>query len=336
MNCNTLITSDIVQEFKPSWAHLKIKELRRRFVALFYFCRMKQKNTDHLSNSGFISKSCIVLEGGGLRGAFTAGVLEYLLESNIDFDRVIGTSAGACVGASYVSGQRGRNWKVNVEYPSDKRYMGLRHLLSKGSYFNMDFIFNDIPNSLVPFNERSFYNNSAEFDVVTTSLKSGKSVVFTRNDFQRVSLNRALVASSSIPLMAKPVKIDNELYFDGGVSDSIPVKYALKKHSRAVVVLTRPRGYRKEELSGKFLYELAFRKHPEFLKTLLNRNEEYNKTLAFCDQMEREGRLYIIAPSEEYSINRTEKNIKKREALYNHGYSLMREQVDNLRSFLSL
>ena len=117
-----------------------------------------------------MENSCIVLEGGGLRGAFTGGVMEYLLERNLNFDRIIGVSAGACVGASYLSKQKGRNLKVNVEYPSDKRFMGFRHLLATGSYFNMKFIFEEIPERLVPFDEPAFYTNSAAFDVIATSL----------------------------------------------------------------------------------------------------------------------------------------------------------------------
>lgn len=282
-----------------------------------------------------MKKTCIVLEGGGLRGAFTSGVLEYFLENNVSFDRVVGVSAGACVGASYISKQRGRNRKVNVEYPSDKRYMGFRHLITTGSYFNMKFVFEEIPNELVPFDEQAFYKNPSEFDVVATSLEDGQSVVFSRKDFKNISLNKALVASSSIPMLAKPVNIDGKLYFDGGVSDSIPVKYALSRHEKAVVVLTRPRGYRKEKLSNKLLYEVTFRKYPEFLKVLLSRNEEYNQTLDFCDQMEKEGKLFIIAPSPEFMIGRTEQNFEKRLNLYNHGYMLGSQEFEKMKAFLA-
>ena len=282
-----------------------------------------------------MKNSCIVLEGGGLRGAFTSGVLEYFLENNVIFDRVVGVSAGACVGASYISKQIGRNRKVNVEYPSDKRYMGFRHLITTGSYFNMKFVFEEIPNQLVPFDEQAFYKNPSEFDVIATSLDDGQSVVFSRDDFKNISLNKALVASSSIPMLAKPVNINGKLYFDGGVSDSIPVKYALSRHEKAVVVLTRPRGYRKEKLSNKLLYEVTFRKYPEFLKVLLSRNEEYNQTLDFCDQMEKEGKLFIIAPSPEFMIGRTEQNFEKRLNLYNHGYMLGGQEFENMKAFLT-
>lgn len=280
-----------------------------------------------------MKNSCIVLEGGGLRGAFTAGVLEYFLEMNIDFDRVIGVSAGACVGTSYISKQKGRNRKVNVDYPSDKRYMGFRHLVATGSYFNMQFVFEEIPNKLVPFDEQAFFKNPAEFDVMATSLKTGESVVFNRKDFKNIGLNKALVASSSIPILAKPVDIAGKLYFDGGVSDSIPVRYALSKHEKAVVVLTRPRGYRKERLNYKLLYEVAFKKYPEFLKVLLNRNEEYNKTLDYCEQMEKAGKLFIIAPSPEFSIRRNEQNFQKRLNFYNHGYKLICGELEKLQRF---
>lgn len=274
------------------------------------------------------------MEGGGLRGAFTSGVLEYFLENNINFDRIVGVSAGACVGASYISKQKGRNKKVNVEFPSDNRYMGFRHLITTGSYFNMKFVFDEIPNKLVPFDEQAFYESPSEFDVIATSLDSGQSVAFTRKDFENVTLNQALVASSSIPMLAKPVNIGGKLYFDGGVSDSIPVKYALSRHEKVVVVLTRPRGYRKEKLSSKLLYEVTFRKYPEFLKVLLSRNEEYNQTLDFCDRMEKEGKLFIIAPSAEFMIGRTEQNFEKRLNLYDHGYALISQKLEEMQAFL--
>lgn len=278
--------------------------------------------------------SCLVLEGGGLRGAFTSGVLECLLEQGIDFDRLVGVSAGACVGASFASKQRGRNRRVNVELPSDKRYMGLRHLVTTGSYFNMKFVFEEIPQRLVPFDERAFFEHSGEFDVVTTSLKTGRSVVFTKPEMARLGVDNVLIASSSIPLLARPVALGGEWYYDGGVADSIPVAYALQRHEKAVVVLTRPRGYRKTPLQNQFIYRFAFRKHPEFLQVLLQRSEAYNRTLDFCEQMERQGRLLLVTPSPEWMIKRMEPSLEKRVNLYNHGYNHMQENLDRLTSFL--
>ena len=213
--------------------------------------------------------------------------------------------------------------------------MGLRYLLTTGSYFNLKFVFGELPSKLVPFDEQAFFENPAKLDVLATSLHTGEPVVFSKEKLKSVSVEKALIASSSIPLMAPPVDINGHLFFDGGVADSIPVKYALSKHEKAVAVLTRPRGYRKEKLSNPFLFRFAFRKHPEFLETLLKRNDEYNKTLDFCEQMEREGKLFIIAPSAEFSISRTEKNLERRLALYQHGYQLMKQELQNMESFLS-
>lgn len=280
--------------------------------------------------------TCLVLEGGGLRGAFTSGVLEYLLEKQFWFDRVVGVSAGACVGASYISKQRGRNRVVNVEMPSDKRYMGFRHLFTTGSYFNMKFVFEEIPQRLVPFDERTFFENQVELDVLTTSLETGETCAFTKEDMSRLGVDRVLIASSSIPLLSRPVDVDGALYFDGGVSDSIPVDFALQKHAKAIVVLTRPRGYRKDEMKGTKIFEMAFRKYPKFLKTLLARNESYNKTLEYCERMEREGRIFILAPSPDYRVGRTEKSLERRIALYDHGYQLMKHEFDRMNHFLEI
>ena len=279
--------------------------------------------------------SCLVLEGGGLRGAFTSGVLEYFLENNIDFARVVGVSAGACNGASYLSHQTGRNWKVNVEAPSDKRFMGFSHLFRNGSYFNMEFIFDEIPISLVPFDEKALYQNPSEFDVIITSLSTGKSVALAKSEIADIGLNKVLRATSSIPVISKPVDINGQYYYDGGVSDSIPVKYALEKHKKAVVVLTQPRGYRKVISNSFLFYKLAFHKNPGFLHSMQTRNEEYNKTLDFCDKMEKEGRLYIIAPSPGFSVKRTEQSLAKRARLYNHGYSHTGHTMEALLRFLT-
>ncbi len=280
--------------------------------------------------------TCLVLEGGGLRGAFTSGVLEYLLEKDFWFNSVVGVSAGACVGASYISRQKGRNRIVNVEMPSDRRYMGFRHLLTTGSYFNMNFVFEEIPQRLVPFDEATFYKNPVELDVLTTSLETGETCVFTKADMTKQGVDKVLIASSSIPLLSRAVDVGGQLYFDGGVSDSIPVEFALRKHAKAVVVLTRPRGYRKEDMKGKKIFEMAFRKYPDFLNTLLTRNESYNETLEYCEKMEREGRIFILAPSSEYQVGRTEKNLERRIALYNHGYKLMIREFDNMNHFLEI
>jgi predicted patatin/cPLA2 family phospholipase len=289
-------------------------------------------NTDYLGKK--MNDSCLVLEGGGLRGTFTCGVLEYFLENQIDFDRVVGVSAGACNGASYVSRQIGRNWKVNVEVPSDKRFMGLKHLFTKGSYFNFDFIFDEVPHRLIPFDNETFYQNQCQFDINATSLSTGESVVFSKNEMSKIGLNLALRASSSIPLISKPVAINGVYFLDGGVADPIPVKYALERHEKAVVILTRPRGYRKEKTSNSILLKLAFGKSHAFLSAILKQNEVYNEAIDYCNTMERDGRLFIIAPLPEFMIKRTEHRFEKRAGFYNHGYSMAKNEMEKLLQFL--
>jgi predicted patatin/cPLA2 family phospholipase len=281
-----------------------------------------------------INNVCLVLEGGGLRGAFTSGVLEYFLENSINFECVVGVSAGACTGASYLSGQTGRNWNVNVVAPSDRRFMGLHHLLLHGSYFNMPFIFEEIPQKIFPFDEKAMYQNQSAFDIVITSSETGKPVVLSKHEISQIGLNKVLQASSSIPLISKPVHINGKYYYDGGVSDSIPVQYALDRHDKVVVILTRPRGYRKDETDNSPFYRIVFRKNPAFLNSMLSRNNEYNRTLDLCDQMESDGKLFIIAPSPEYSIKRTEPSFEKRARLYHHGYELIKYEHEKLIRFL--
>lgn len=199
----------------------------------------------------------------------------------------------------------------------------------------MKFVFEELPGRLVPFDEPAFFKNPAEFDVITTSRSSGNSIVFSKKELLEIGLNKALVASSSIPLLSRAVTIGGESYFDGGVSDSIPVEYALGMHEKAVVVLTRPRGYRKGKISNLLIYKMAFRKYPEFMKVLINRNEEYNQTLDLCERMEQDGRLFLLAPSAEFSISRTEPSLKKRMSLYLHGYRIIEKEFENLTKFLS-
>jgi predicted patatin/cPLA2 family phospholipase len=200
----------------------------------------------------------------------------------------------------------------------------------------MKFIFEEIPDRLVPFDEATYFANPIEFDIVITSLKTGNPVYLSKKDQKEIGVGKSLIASSSIPLLSQPLDINGELFLDGGVADSIPVKYALAKYQKAVVVLTRPRGYRKEENGNYAIFKFAFRKYPIFLEVLLKRNVEYNKTLDFCDWMEKEGRLFILAPSQEYLIGRTEKNYEKRLGLYNHGYSIVSQQLERFQQFLQI
>lgn len=276
----------------------------------------------------------LVLEGGGLRCTFTNGVLESLLEQGVDFARVAGVSAGACAAASYVSRQRGRNWKANVELASHPDFMGWRHLLRRGEYFNADFVFGEIPRSLVPFDETAFYANPVELDVLATSRATGRSLVFGKDDMRRLGVNRVLLASSSIPLLARGVELDGTLCFDGGVADSIPVRHGLSRGGKAVVVLTRPRGYRKKVGRSSLAMRLLLRRHPEFLEAVERRNALYNEQLDDCERLEKEGRILVLAPSPEFPVGRTERSFERRAAAYRHGQDLTRRELPRMLEFL--
>lgn len=276
----------------------------------------------------------LVLEGGGLRCTFTNGILDGFLEENLDFARVVGVSAGACAAASYVSRQIGRNWKVNVELASHPEFMGWRHLLRDGEFFNAKFTFEEIPRVLVPFDEDAFRRNSVQLDVVATSRTTGSARYFDKSDMERLGINRVLLASSSIPLLARGVALDGDHWYDGGVADSIPVHHGLSSGGKAVVVLTRPRGYRKKVSRGSPLLRLALRRHPAFLRSVEGRNALYNAQLDACDRLEQEGRILILAPSPEYPVGRTERRMERRAAAYRHGQNLAQSAMPRIRSFL--
>lgn len=277
----------------------------------------------------------LVLEGGGLRCTFTNGILDTFLQESLAFQHTVGVSAGACAAASYISRQKGRNWRVNVELASDPQFMGLRHLLLQGSYFNPKFTFQEIPDRLAPFDYTTYYSNPAEADYIATARSTGQSVVFNKDEQKRLGINEVLLASSSIPLLAPAVKLDNDYYFDGGVADSIPVEYALTKRNKAVVVLTQPRGYRKGPQGKSRMLRWSLRHYPEFLSTVLQRNERYNDTLALCERLEREGRIFVFAPEPAFVTSRTEPSQEMRGRSYRHGEQAALVALPHLREFLA-
>lgn len=201
----------------------------------------------------------LVLEGGGMRGVYTAGVLEYFLEHEIFFPYVIGVSAGAGVAASYLSKQKGRNKIVNVDYVTDPRYISFRNYLKSRQFFGMDFIFDEIPNKLVPFHYDEFYKNDAEFVVGTTDCHTGEPVYFGKEDYGQ-EIIKVIKASSSLPFIAPEVHFKERVLLDGGISDPIPIKKAQSDgYEKSVVILTRNRGYTKRPSKYKFLVRESIR-----------------------------------------------------------------------------
>lgn len=277
------------------------------------------------------NKVGLVLEGGGLRGLYTAGVLDMFLDEKIHFPYVIGVSMGACNATSYISKQRGRNKRVTLDYINDKRYISYSNLFKQGSMFGMDFIFNDIPNKLVNFDYETFNNSKQKFVTIATDCETGKSVYFEKNECE--DINRVLRASSSLPFISNIVDIKGRKFLDGGISDSIPVKKALEDgYEKLVIVLTRNKEYIKEPFKFKILLKLLYKKYPNIVKKILERHANYNNTLKYIEKLEKEGKAFIIRPKNSLNVSRTERNRNKLEKIYNIGYQ---EAVDSKKRLLN-
>ena len=260
----------------------------------------------------------LVLEGGGMRGIYTVGVLDLLLDHDIQMDYVIGVSAGACHGASYVSNQRGRSYKVNTEYLGDSRYLSFKNYLKTKSLFGMDFLFDEIPNKLNLFDYDHFLSSKCEFVIGVTDVQTGKPVYFGKEHLNKD--NTVLRASSSIPIFSPIVEYKGGKYLDGGTSDPIPVRKAIEDGcDQVIVVLTRDRGYVKPQESFRTIYKRAFKKYPEMIRLLDERQQIYNDTLQYIKRLEKEGRAVVVAPAKPIKISRFEKNLEVLNGLYKMG-----------------
>lgn len=283
-----------------------------------------------------IKNAGLVLEGGGMRGAYTSGVLAAFMDEGIKFHYVIGVSAGANNGANYVAWQRERNRKVFVDYVRNKEYSGFKHWIKDGSYFNMDFLFDRLPNELVPFDYDTFYNSPTVFKVCVTDCETGKPVYLSKDKFDPVFfMEIVLRASSSLPIISNPVEVEGKKYFDGGISDSIPINKSIEDGNKYnVVVLTRNKGYRKEKTDSKFI-NLLLKKYPKISEGINTRPERYNMCLDRIEELEKKNYLYVIRPIKEIDVDRLERDIDKLYALYKQGYTETMNQMSKFKKWLS-
>ncbi|MDQ6422396.1 patatin family protein [Paenibacillus sp. LHD-117] len=276
----------------------------------------------------------LVLEGGGMRAVYTAGVLECLMEHDLYFPYNIGVSAGACMGASYLSRQAGRNLTVNVDYVSDPRYISWSNLWKKREMFGMDFIFDEIPNRLVPFDYGAFEASAERYVVGTTDCETGESVYYERGEpgFDLLTLLRA---SSSLPFIARIVEFGGRKLLDGGLSDPIPLRKAEKDgNARNILILTRNESYRKSPNRMAWMVRRAYGNYPKLVETMLRRHEVYNETLAYIAEQERRGAAFIIRPTETLSVGRMERDPKKLGALYEQGYEDAKRTLPELKAWM--
>lgn len=263
----------------------------------------------------------LVLEGGGMRCVYTAGVLESFLENRVNFPYIIGVSAGAVVATSFISGQAGRNKRVTIDYIKDKRYLSLRNLIFKKSIFCFDFLFNQLPNRLVPFDYESFFKSKTDFVIGITNCVNGKPDYFSKSDFEdNGMLMKCLKSTSSIPFVSPLSYINGNEYLDGGLSDAVPVKKSIEDGNKEnVIILTQNRGYRKSKIRFKKLIEFKYRGYPEIIDLIKNRHKIYNERMDYIEELEKKGDAIVIRPSKVFEVGRLEKNRDKLIDLYSIG-----------------
>ena len=272
----------------------------------------------------------LVLEGGGLRGVFTCGVLDCFMDNGIRFPFTVGVSAGACNGLSYMSGQRGRARASNIDLMDKYHYVGFRYLLTQGCIMDFKLLFEDFPEKIIPYDYDAYFSNPDRFVMVTTNCLTGKAEYFE----ERQSSARVMDivrASSSLPFVSPITYVDGVPMLDGGIVDSIPVQYAIDQgYDKLVVVLTRNRGYRKKNGSMP-LAKAMYRKYPLLQKALSQRNAVYNRTMELVERLEDEGRIIVIRPVKPVQVGRMEKDTAKLAALYDEGYDVASRLIGALR-----
>lgn len=268
--------------------------------------------------------TALVLEGGGMRGVFTAGVLDYFMDNDIRFPYTIGVSAGASNGLSYGSWQRGRSKFSNIDLLTKYNYVGLRHFLKGKGIINLDFLFYDYPDKYYPFDYDTFFRSPDRFVVVASNCLTGEAVYFEeKQDPDRLlAITRA---SCSLPVLCPITYVDDTPMVDGGICDAIPIRKAMADgYQKCMVVLTRNKGYRKKEKDFR-LPRFIYRKYPAIREQLRLRYRNYNEVLEYIERLEEEGTITVIRPLNKVEVSRTENNIQKLTALYDEGYDCARQ-----------
>ena len=276
----------------------------------------------------------LVLEGGGMRGLFSAGVLDALLElKELSVNGIVGVSSGALFGVNYVSKQKERAVRYNKKYADDKRYMGLHSWITTGNAVNKDFAFYELPYKLDIFDNETFKKAETDFYVVMTNVESGKpEYVLIEDAFAQMEYLRA---TSALPFASKIIEINGKKYLDGGISDSIPIDFCESLgYDKIIAVLTRPEGTYKEDKLG-FLYKLVYRKYPNLVNSLLNMATDYEKVLAKIKDLENKGKIFVVRPPEVLKIGRLEKNRDKIQKVYDIGLNTGLKELDNIVKYLN-
>lgn len=271
-------------------------------------------------------RSGLILEGGGMRGVFTCGVLDNFMDRGIRFPYTIGVSAGACNGLSYMSGQRGRAKYSNIDLLDKYRYIGLKQLLLKGNIMDFDLLFHKFPNEIIPYDYETYAQCTERYEMVTTSCETGKACYFDEKSSPERIID-IVKASSSLPFVCPITYVDGQPMLDGGIADSIPLLRARSLgYDNNVVVLTRNKGYRKPDKPG-FVPPFMYRKYPALREAIRRRNTLYNEELGLVESLEEKGELIVIRPQAPIVVDRMERDVQKLLDLYNEGYNCA-SQID--------
>lgn len=277
---------------------------------------------------------CIVLEGGGMRGLYTAGVLDKMIDEGIKANGMLTVSSGALFGINYASGQRGRTLRYNKRYIQDKRYISIRSWIKTGDIVNKEFAYYSVPFMLDVFDEKAFQQSGIDFYATLTNVETGcPEYSLITSGYDQIETLRA---SGSMPFVSNFVEINGKYYLDGGISDSVPIRKAISLgYDKMIVVLTRPAGYKKNRPS-KAIIDYYYRQYPNLAKALKNRYKKYNQILEEVHQKETTGEIFVIRPTEKISIKRLERNPSKLQEMYNLGYKDATDKMRNLKKYLIL
>ena len=277
-------------------------------------------------------KTALVLEGGAMRGLYSAAVLDVFMRNDINVDMIYGVSAGALFGLNYKSRQIGRALRYNLKYAHEKNYMGLYSLVTTGDIMNREFCFEKLVYELDRLDFETYKNTPVDFYAVVTNIQTGKAEYIKIDDAQKDL--EYFRASGSMPFVSRPVEVDGNLYLDGAVSDAIPFKKVLETGcEKIIVILTRPSGYRKKY--SPLPYKLFYGKYPNFIETAKNSYKKYNETMDLIEKYEEENKIIVLRPSELIKMKRVEKDRRKLQRMYDLGVSDCMHKLDEIKKFIS-
>ena len=277
----------------------------------------------------------LVLEGGGMKGIYTAGVLDLFLDKELEFSSIYGVSAGACHLCSYVSKQRGRARDISLDYLDSKYYCGVQSLLTTGNLFNVDMCYHTIPDYLYPFDHDTYLQYKGKAYSVVTNVETGQAEYLRLRDLRKDIIK--VQASASLPLVSNMVKIGGKLYLDGGMADSIPIRRSIVDGNRKnVVVMTKEVGYRRKPIDKAqlALIKVRYAKYPRLVEAMEHRHQTYNECLDYIEQLEKKGKIFVIRPQKASEVARIEHDRAKMEKLYEQGYEEAKECFDPLMEYL--